>query len=123
LYLYETYSFEDDAPVDVIEVRTGEDQRIGWAILFHEQDRVSVLKELFVWPTWRRHGIGTLLEKAAVSEARKWHALTIKLYFHTADARPGPRIAGRTFGPSAGYEWHWRRSYYPDLAAIGVKAV
>lgn len=48
LYTYETISVEDEAPVTMIELRTGEDFRLGWAILFHERDGTSVLKELFV---------------------------------------------------------------------------
>ena len=63
LAVYETLSVVDECPVQVIEVRTGFGIRIAWAHLFHlgGGTRTSVLKELYVWPPYRRRGYGTTL--------------------------------------------------------------
>ena len=123
LYWYETISLQDWVPVTVIELRSGEDFRLAWAILFHERDGTSVLKELFVWPTFRRRGFGTLVEREAVAIARSWHSTKMLLYLHSADALPGNRIAGSSFGRRAGYAWHWHRTKLPNLDAIGEKTL
>lgn len=123
LQLYETLSILGN-PVEVIEVRNGWGQRLGWAYLHHisgQQPRTSILKELFVWPWFRRRGYGTLLEALACERAKAWRSTSIQVLFHDADARPRNRAAGRLFGMKAGYEWKWRRQQRPNLAAVGKK--
>jgi GNAT superfamily N-acetyltransferase len=109
--------------VTVIELRTGEDFRLGWAMLFHERDRTSVLKELFVWPLFRRQGYGTIIEREAADIARIWESTKIQVYLHSVDAFPGNRVAGSFFGRRAGYEWRWQRTTLPNLDAIGNKTL
>jgi GNAT superfamily N-acetyltransferase len=121
LYTYETVSIEDDVPVTVIELRTGQDIRLGWAFLFHEGGGTAVLKELFVWPSFRRHGYGRFIENEAVAIARARGSASMQLYLHEADALPTNRRAGREFGTQAGYQWRWRRTSLPNLEAIGEK--
>jgi GNAT superfamily N-acetyltransferase len=123
LYLYDAWSVEDQVPVTVIELRTGEDFRLGWAMLFHERDRTSVLKELFVWPLFRRQGYGTIIEREAADIARIWESTKIQVYLHSVDAFPGNRVAGSFFGRRAGYEWRWQRTTLPNLDAIGNKTL
>jgi GNAT superfamily N-acetyltransferase len=123
LFLYETISVEDQVPVTVLELRTGEGFRLGWAMLFHERDGGSVLKELFVWPHFRRQGYGTVIEREAVAVACRWHSAKMQVYLHSADAIAGNRVAGRVFGLKAGYQWRWRRTALPNLDAIGEKTL
>lgn len=125
LHLYETLSTEGH-PVDVIEVRNGVGFRLGWAHLHHlrrSSPRTSVLKELFVWPSFRRKGYGTLLESIATERARRLHSSKVEVLFHEPDAMPRNRAAGRLFAGSTGYTLRWRRSSCPNLAAIGEKAL
>jgi GNAT superfamily N-acetyltransferase len=125
LHLYETLSILG-SPVEIIELRTGQGIRLGWAHLHHVgeyQPRTSILKELFVWPPFRRRGYGAILEGLACQRATQWRSSRIVLYFHDADALPRNRAAGRLFGKQAGYKWDWRRKRLPNLAAVGEKSL
>jgi len=125
LYLYETLSILGN-PVEIIELRTGQGFRLGWAHLHHvfvQQPRISILKELFAWPPFRRRGYGTILEGLACQRAKLWRSTNIKLFFHDADALPRNRAAGGLFSIQAGYEWKWRRQRLPNLAAVGEKTL
>jgi GNAT superfamily N-acetyltransferase len=108
--LYGTLSISGN-PVEVMEVRNGYGLRLGWAHLHHvavQRPRTSVLTELFVWPSFRREGYGTLLEALACQRAKAWRSTNIKVFFHDVDALPRNRAAGRLFGIKAGYEWKWK---------------
>jgi GNAT superfamily N-acetyltransferase len=125
LYLYETLSIPG-SPVKVIEVRNGWGQRLGWAHIHHvssRQPRTSILKEMFVWPWFRRRGYGTLLKNLACQRAKARRSMSIEVVFHDADALPRNRAAGRLFGREAGYEWKWRKQRRPNLAAVGKKSL
>lgn len=123
LAVYETLSLVDERPVQIVEVRTGFGIRVGWAHLFHlvGPERTSVLKELFVWPSFRRHGYGSLLESIAATNARRWGAKHLQVLFHEMDAHVPQRAAGRLFGEKCGYQWRWRSSSRPGVTAIGEK--
>ena len=123
IWSYDTWSIEDDVPVTVVEVRSGDSRRFAWAMLFHEPGRVCVVKEFFVWPTVRRQGYGRLLEGVVVMVARSWREEVIQIYFHSADCLPGKRGPGRLFGMAMGYEWRWRQRTLPNLDAVGEKAL
>jgi GNAT superfamily N-acetyltransferase len=123
--IYETLSVAG-WPIQIIEVRNGRGWRLGWAYLHHvasSEPRVSVLKELFVWPSFRRQGYGTLLESQAANLARLWHSSAIHILFHEVDALPRNRTPGRTFAEKADYTFRWRRHKCPNLAAIAVKSL
>jgi len=121
--IYETISTAG-ARVEVIEIRTGYGFRVAWAHVHHlRSDRkdTSVVKELFVWPAFRRLGYGTLLEQAAVDRARMWNSRRLELLLHDVDDFLGTLSPGRKFGEKAGYKWRWGRYLRPNLKAIGVK--
>lgn len=127
---YETISFIDECPVRVIEVRDGVGTRIGWAHLHHLAQgapRTSVLKEFFIWPCYRRLGIGTRLENVAASLSSQMGSSKLQILFHQLDSWPPGkdwlpvRTAGREFGKKAGYEWKWRTATCPNLTAVGEK--
>lgn len=125
LHLYETLS-ADGHPVEVIEVRNGLGWRLGWAYLHHlrgRPPRVSVLKELFVWPSFRRRGYGRLLESVAEERTRRWGSSSLRVLFHEADAMPRNRAAGRLFAGATGYKLSWRRHRLPNLSAVCEKAL
>jgi GNAT superfamily N-acetyltransferase len=122
LVVYEMLSVVEERPVQVIEIRTGFGIRVGWAHLYHlGRERTAVLKELFVWPSFRRRGYGTLLESVASANARDWGAERLQILFHGMDAQITVRAAGRLFGEHAGYRWRWRAGSLPPVAAIGEK--
>lgn len=125
LIVYETLSTVEQRPVQVIEVRNGFGVRLGWAHLYHlvQGTRTSVLKELYVWPEFRRLGYGTILEATAVANARDWGAERLRVLFHTMDAQLSLRAAGRLFGERAGYRWRWRNEQRPQLAGVGEKDI
>lgn len=118
---WETISFNDGYPVDVIEARTGYGLRVGWVFVSHLPGKVSELREIFVWPVFRRQGIGRLLEELAVALARQHGASTVRVWLHEADRHVNVRAAGRTFGLSRGYTWRWRSLEHPRLTAVGDK--
>jgi GNAT superfamily N-acetyltransferase len=123
--LYNALSVESDCPVDVLEIRNGRGLRICWAHLFHLpgiEPRVSVLKEFFVWPWFRRQGYGRKLEEIACEQARMWGSKKIEVYFHQADTTAmSHRVAGYHFSKSCGYSKNYRDSKLPNLTAIGEK--
>jgi len=125
LHLYETWSCTD-APAVVIEIRDGRGTRLGWAYLHHllgQEPHVSILKELFVWPAFRRRGYGTVLESVAAERARASRASRIEMLFHEVDAMPRNRAAGRGFADKTGYTLRWRRSRRPNVSAVGEKSL
>jgi GNAT superfamily N-acetyltransferase len=123
IWTYETWSLEDDIPVSVIEVRSLDSQRLAWATLFHQADHLGIVKELYVWPAFRRLGYGRLLQAAIENVADGWGERSLQVYFHSADALPRNRGAGRVFGQTVGYQWQWRRRTHPNLDAVGVKTL
>jgi GNAT superfamily N-acetyltransferase len=125
LHFYETWSCTD-APVELIEVRDGRGMRLGWAHLHHtpgQEPHVSVLKELFVWPAFRRRGYGTVLESAAAERARHRRASSIEMLFHEVDAKLRNRAAGQGLASKTGYTLQWRRSRRPNVSAVGVRSL
>ncbi len=123
LVLYETLSTLGE-PVEVIEIRNGLGLRVGWAHLHHisnTQPRTSVLKELFVWPTFRRQGYAKKLESIAKYRARVWHRKRMQILFHEADAVPAGRMAGEMFAKKAGYTLTWKQQNRPSIQAVGEK--
>lgn len=117
------YSVDSEAAADVLELRDAFGLRLAWAFLVHARDRTAVLKELFVWPTFRRRGYGRLLEYEAGAIARAKGSERLELWFHSADALIGLRDAGRRFGSALGYRWSWHRNELPCLEAIGSRAL
>ena len=121
LHLYETWSCTD-VPVEVIEVRDGRGTRLGWAYLHHppgQEPHVSILKELFVWPAFRRQGYGTVLESVATERARAYSVSSIQMLLHEVDAMLRNRAAGRVFADKTGYALRWQRSRRPNVSAVG----
>jgi GNAT superfamily N-acetyltransferase len=82
----------------------------------------SEIREVFVMPPFRNQGIGGFLEGYACKESRDAGSGTMRLLMHEADSVVGPpRAAARTFGNHHGYEWRWRSTEGPRIAAVGVK--
>jgi GNAT superfamily N-acetyltransferase len=124
--LYETLSLPDGRPVEIIEVRTGRGFIIGWAHLHHlgaTQPRTSVLKELFVWPTIRRKGYGTMIEQIACERARAWRSERIQMLLYEEDDLRTVLSPARKFASALGYRWRWGRQSRPNVKAVGEKAL
>jgi GNAT superfamily N-acetyltransferase len=125
LVKYSTVSYESGCLVDVVEARNGYGLRLGWVHVFHWPDghaERSEIRELFVWPAFRRQGIGSLLEDVAASLARLRHSKTLWIFLHEADGHVGVRVNGRRFAQDRGYAWRWRTIPHPRLTAVGEKA-
>lgn len=116
----------DGLPAEVIDLRTGYGLRIGWAHVHHLQGsdrRTSIVKELFVWPTFRGKGLGRLLEQGTVGVALNWYAERMQLLLHEPDDfEDGPR-AGRALAEAAGYELAAGKQVRPCLAATWEKPI
>jgi GNAT superfamily N-acetyltransferase len=109
LVFYESLS-ATGGPTEIIDIRNGFGLRLGWAHLHHlpvkgEEPATSVLKEFFIWPSFRRQGYGTLLEEMASYKARMWRSQKIQIFFHDIDSFPHVRAAGRLFAIKQGYNW------------------
>jgi GNAT superfamily N-acetyltransferase len=123
--IYETISATGDR-AEVIEIRTGYGLRVGWAHVFHlrsDQRDTSVIKELFVWPAYRRNRYGTLLERAATDRARNWNSRHVELFLHDVDDFRSVLSPARAFGQKAGYRWRWGPYVRPNLKAVGIKSL
>ena len=127
LELYYTLSPTTNEPVECFIVRNGYGLKMGWSFVRHgftSQPRVSQILELFVWPTFRRMGIGTLLEQVALEAARQSGATKLELVLHEADSVVGtPRAAARHFAASNAYSWRWRNGTAPRSTGTAVKSV
>jgi GNAT superfamily N-acetyltransferase len=120
LVIYEVLSLESECPVDIIEIRTGRGLPVAWAHLFHlraPRNDVSVLKELYVWPDYRRRGYGKILENFACRLARKHRSTQMEIWLHAADAVLAHRGVARAFAASLNYTWLWRSVSRPPIAA------
>ena len=123
LIVYETLSINDEKPAEIIELRNPLGIRVGWCETFHGTSNAAVVKELFVWPPFRRRGYGTILEAAAAIRAKAWWADQLVLWLHQPDALPASRANGRLFASDRGYEWTWRKSSRPALAGFAAKRI
>ncbi len=124
---YQTWSLQEQCPVDVIEIRRGPSfLRVAWAFLFHLEgaDRgTSLLKEFFVWPAFRRQRYGTLLDRFAGQFARLAGSRQLRLVVHDLDGQLQVRTATRAFAAAVSYKWLWRRSSRPSVEALCEKAL
>lgn len=124
LVVYETLSVAEECRVQVIQVRTGYGIRVGWAHLFYlgGDPRTCLLKELFIWPPFRRQGYGTILESVATENARAWGARRLQVLLHEMDAQPSMSAAAESFAEQLSFRWHWDKSTQPPrVEAIGEK--
>lgn len=125
VYLYETLSIRG-APVEVVDLRDVRGLPVGWAHLHHvphEQLKISVLKELFVWPGVRRRGHGRLLEGVARDRAGCWGSKKLRILFHEADDFVGNRAAAKAFARTARYDWRWASLLRPNVSAVCEKTL
>jgi GNAT superfamily N-acetyltransferase len=125
LCLWETISWTG-CRAEVIELRDGRGFRLGWAELFHGRDGerpVTFVKELFVWPSVRRRGYGTILLEWSEERAEAMKSVATVVYLYDFDAIGRARTAGRTLLQRAGYDVRWRPREQPTLAACGHKQI
>jgi GNAT superfamily N-acetyltransferase len=124
--IYETSSPTTGFPVICVDVQNGFGLRMGWAFLRYRREEtggVMEIPELFVWPTFRRMGIGRELEEIAEDVARLWDCSELRLMMNEADAIVSLRGAARNFGQALGYKWRWRDEVAPRRVATGLKRI
>ncbi len=114
------------APVQIIDLCNGFGLRLGWVHILHlAKDsmgiRTSIMKEFFVWPKFRRHGYGTLLEQEAVSRAEEFGSKRVQIPFHNIDSFPHVRETGRAFVEHRGYNCSWLELSRPSISGVAEK--
>jgi len=85
---YQTTSPTTEEPVECLYITNGFGLRLGWMFLrhrVHSAPQVTEVVELFVWPTFRRMGIGTELERVAEEQAQVWRSVRLDLVLNEAD--------------------------------------
>lgn len=111
-------------PVGCVEIANGFGLKMGWAFFRYLPPNVVEVPELFVWPTFRRMGVGRMLEDLATVYARLWECSEIRLMMNEADAVTGPpRAAARLFAQAHGYRWQWRQEIAPRHPATAYKTL
>lgn len=124
LIRYETISIEYACPVFIFEIRNGYGLRLAWMHLAAPNlPAPFLITELFVFPSFRRLGYGSILESVASNMAKRWNSGKIQIQFHEADAQLSLRATGRNFAEKCGYTWKWRVVKYPRLVAVGEKTL
>jgi GNAT superfamily N-acetyltransferase len=121
---YETTSPTTGRAVICVEIQNGFGLRMGWMFLRfspYGTGFVMEIPELFVWPTFRRMGIGRELEEIAQHIARAWKCSELHLMMNEADGIVALRGPGRKFGQELGYDWRWRKELAPRRLATGFK--
>lgn len=121
---HETVSSWSRGYVSIIEIQNGNGLRIAWAFLFHTRESgrpISILKEFYVWPDFRRCGYGSILESEAVNIARQLGSSCLQCFFYEVDAWPHIRAIGEEFATHKGYTLMIRNSEFPRLYAITEK--
>ncbi len=95
--VYETASPTTGYLVLCVDVLNGFGLRMGWAFLRSRpiDEGIMEIPELFVWPTFRRMGVGRLLEEIAQEYAAAWECREIHLMINEADAVLGPPACRR----------------------------
>jgi GNAT superfamily N-acetyltransferase len=124
LEIYETSSPTTRYLVLCVEVQSGFGLRMGWAFLRPSPAgtvRTLEIPELFVWPAFRRMGIGRMLDEIVCDYATHWKCDEIHLMMNEADSTLSLRSAARLFGSAMGYEWRWRPELSPRRPATGIK--
>jgi GNAT superfamily N-acetyltransferase len=99
---------------------------LGWAHLHHLDDaqpRMSLVKELFVWPRVRHLGYGRLLEDFTAVQARNWGSERLCVLFHEADDYPSNVTTAKAFATIAGYKWQWTFQQRPNVPAVAEKSL
>jgi GNAT superfamily N-acetyltransferase len=122
--IYETVSVGGQ-PVEVVELRSGYGLVLGWFHIAHRdgpERTTSTVTEFFVWPAFRREGLGLLLAEAAESVASKWKAHVIEVLIHEAD-NPAHSAASpiEGFATRLGFELSYSEGDRPSLAATAQK--
>lgn len=123
---YQTISPSSGDPVECLNIQTGFGLRMGWVFVRHRwQDGKSIteIPELFLWPTFRRMGVGRALEEFALDRAHATSSCEIQLMLNEADSVVGPlRTAARRFALSLGYEWRWHNKIAPRRVGTAIKS-
>ncbi len=97
-----TWSLNFEVPAEVLTLTDHAGVRIGVAVLIHEGDE-SVISDLFIWPSYRRRGLGTVLEQFAAERATDSGSRNVIAYVFEADAEKG-MLRASGFLESRGYE-------------------
>jgi GNAT superfamily N-acetyltransferase len=121
---YNLHSPWTGQPAGCVEIANGFGLKMGWVFFRYLPPNVVEIPELFVWPTFRRMGVGRMLEDLATVYARLWECSEIRLMMNEADAVTGPpRAAARLFAQAHGYRWQWRQEIAPRRPATAYKTL
>jgi GNAT superfamily N-acetyltransferase len=83
---WETYSLQDQADAEVVALVRRNGVRVREAVALVEYaGREAIIADLFVWPPFRRQGLGTLLERHVAQRARQRGAESLRCVVYDAD--------------------------------------
>lgn len=116
---YPTWSTQALSDAAVLCLTAPPDVRVAVAVLILAGDLVQV-SDLFVWPPYRRSGLGSLLEGHALERAQAFGCREAEIYLWAADSVFGEERA-RKFIASRGYEIEAADAI--DSQAIGRKSI
>jgi GNAT superfamily N-acetyltransferase len=117
-------SFDDYRPVYVFELRNP--ARVVGRLHLHgpaaEGEPFSI-RELFILPSSRRRGLGTVLETTAVERVRELGGRGLEAWIHTPDDLPRTAPASRGFAARRGYSLEPYDRTGLDVTTIARKEV
>jgi GNAT superfamily N-acetyltransferase len=105
LVTYRVLSMDWSCPCDILELWTA-GRRWAWAHLYHpsgHEDRRSVLRELFVSPAARRHGLARSLVDEATAIARREGSRRIVIEVQEADGHELGLARARAFASAVSF--------------------
>ncbi len=106
--------------VERLEFLTAANTLCGWVHLVHDSEsRISIVEEMYVWPTYRGKGLGKKFWKLIRKRAKARGNLRIKVYFHHADILSDPAINPAETCSWLGIAWHPERRILPCLEGFG----
>jgi GNAT superfamily N-acetyltransferase len=111
-----TWSMQDESDAEILSLER-EGVLLAWAIMHHEDgvETKTAVSDLFVWPPFRRKGIGSLLHKHIRRRARGRGSVVLEAYLWEADD-VSDGIQARAFLRTCGYEL----GTPTDTAAVAV---
>jgi GNAT superfamily N-acetyltransferase len=114
--------------VEIFDLRTFEGQRLGWAHLTHSHNdgdtvKKSCITELFIWPTFRKKGYGTLLENYCVENALRMDSSILQISLYEMDDLKGIDSPVRLFASKLGYVCILKPEILPCINGFAEKKI
>lgn len=97
--------------------------KLGWcnvSIGASGSHTTALITDIYVWPHYRRQGVGRALYDWALAAAQEANAATLQVSVHEADTESIHDVPRRVIAEGSGLQWF---EAHPDDAAHGVSAL